>query len=172
MQKTTRSNRQHTTQRPATIKKTPELSSSRGRQRKRSTSQTDDPNATMTNMGGLLRSRGPNRRSTPSTKPIPLTPNPSRNQTMLNDSKKINISLQGQVSMCEPTPNIENFDRHRSRKRTRVTSSPQEPKYFPPPFFQRVPTIQKNPRRRKRGLTFFSLQFLQGAPLFQKTIHA
>ena len=122
MQKTTRSNRQHTPQRPATIKETPELSSDRGRQRKRSTPQADDTNTTMTNMGGVLRSRRPNRRSTPSTKPSPLSPNSSRNKTMLNDSQKIHIGFQHHIPMSKPTSHVKHLNSHSTRKRTRKST--------------------------------------------------
>ena len=157
MQKSTRSNRQHTTQRPSTIKKTPELSSGRDRQRKSSTSQTNDTNTTMSNMGGLLRSRIPDRGSTPSSKPSPFSPNSSRNQAMLNNSKEINTGLQHHISMSKSTSHIEHFNSHRARKRTRVTSPSQSTRAKAPfpTIFQRVPTIQKNTNRRKRGLTFF-----------------
>ena len=43
-------------------------------------------------------------------KPGPLTPNPAWDQPMLNNSKKINTNLQGEVSMGEPAPNIKNLN--------------------------------------------------------------
>ena len=133
---------------------TPELSSGRGRQRKRSALK-------------LMTTLSP--------KPSPFTPNPSRNQAMLNNSKEINTGLQHHIPMSKPTPTLPHCstDIEPEKGPGDEPSRPIKANTFPHHFFQRVPTIQKNTKRRKRGLTFFMSAISPGVPLKpKKTIHA
>ena len=57
----------------------------------------------MTNMRHLLRNRRPNGGNLLTSKPSPLTTNPSRNQAMLNHSKKINTNIKSQCVSHPPT---------------------------------------------------------------------
>ena len=86
---------QHAPNRPTTVKKPLKLSSGKGGQSNRCTPHADDTNPSITNMGGTQTSRSPDGCQPLLSKPSPLTPDPSWDQPVLNNSKKVNTSLQG-----------------------------------------------------------------------------
>ena len=93
MHEPTGSNWQHTPNRRTTIRESPKLGSSISRQKHRGTPQANDTHPSITKMGRILRDRCPKKSNLLTSKPSPLTPHPGRDQSMLNNRQKINLSL-------------------------------------------------------------------------------
>ena len=131
----------------------------------------------MPNMPPLQASRSPNRTNTSSQQPLTLASSPSGNQTMLNNSNKIRISIKHVISMCKKTSNIKNLQ-HQDCSMEAQDASPdqsRDTKVSCPKSKERDTTYQKTKKNKKgenKVLQYISLPFPQGAPVVQNTKYA